>query len=109
MGGVSKQKMAKINMNISVDPEVYFEIKRDTGFNVSGFCNEQLKKALNIKELKIPEEEILLKESISQRQAELTILEQKHAKILKKRSEEEKKRAENKKRFIESLGNWGEK
>lgn len=84
--------MGKIAISITVDPQVYFAIRKDPKFNVSGFCNEQLRRVLNVKELEIPDEEETIKEAISKRSAEMTILETKYNEMKEKRLKEEKEK-----------------
>ena len=81
----------KIRIDITIGLSTYIAIQRKKDFNVSGFCDEALKKALDVKAFDIPKEEVDIDDVIIQRQAELTILEKRKNELADARIKEAKK------------------
>ena len=80
--------MGKIHVNISVDPDVYFECRKQS-LNVSGVCNGFLKRLLAVENGVFSED--VVDSEILRLQAELSKLESQKADFGKQRVEDEKR------------------
>jgi len=85
---------------IAIDTEVDLAIRNKPDFNVSQFCNEALRQALNIKSPSIPKDEKKIDMDIVEKRIELQMLEQKKKELEEKRKKEKKKEEEEKKRWV---------
>lgn len=83
--------MAKTQRNITIDTEVDIAIRRNKNFNVSEFCNESLKTALNVKEMRFSEEEHLLSTDIAEERIKLQLMEEKLQNIVSERKKEDER------------------
>jgi len=75
--------------SINIDPIVDLALKSKPEFNVSKFCNEALKKALDIKDTDIPKEEKELDIRIAEQRIKLQMLESKKDELSETRKKEE--------------------
>ena len=81
----------KIRIDITISINTYLAIQKKRDFNVSGFCDEALKKALDVKAFDIPKEEQDVDDVIIQKQTELTLLEKRKEEMKKGREKEAKR------------------
>lgn len=80
--------MPKTITSITLDLEILLAVRNKKDFNLSQFCNEALRKALNIKKTDIPEAENELNEKITSIKVELQLLEHKRKELEEKRKKE---------------------
>jgi hypothetical protein len=85
---ITRDYMAKTVRTITIDTEVDIAIRRSQGFNVSQFCNESLRTALNVKDIQLSEEEHLLSTDIAEERIKLQMMEKKLEELVCKRKKE---------------------
>jgi hypothetical protein len=78
----------KVKMNITVGINTYMALKRSNGFNVSNFCDEALRKALDVKDIDLSLEESDIDDVIVQKQSELVLLEERKKELVSEREKE---------------------
>lgn len=83
--------MSKAQRNITLSVEVDLALKSKPDFNVSKFCDEALRKALDIKDINIPKEEKELNISIAEGRIKLQMMEKKLSELADARKKEAEK------------------
>ena len=80
--------MKKTNTSITIDYDILVAVRSKKDFNMSQFCNDALRKALDIKKRELPEAESKIVDRLTDLKIETQLLEKKKQELEEAREKE---------------------